>query len=939
MKVIAVTKYHTGEGTAMAMKTNVNCLKRLLFLCLIALAGLCGAHILDDCAWAAGNIPGTLITPNIVNGPLPNAPIVFVSRQRLANWNGANVGPPVDVSGRELTPGGRLLLWKPDQSITDLTAGTGIFDVQQPDVSLAGDKVVFSAVTKAGAQWHIWEIGINGQGLQQLTFDDRSITIPNDPNDPGYNQKVFARYGDFSPRYLPDGRIMFVSTRYMTLSGSCGLRGQNIYVFDPVTGGMYRRTTERSGGIDPFVMRDGRIAFAHWVDAMNMPSLDGSGLRPLETDYSFAPPSFFGIWNMNPDGTGAGRYAFLRGGLTDGGGAHQPHELPNGNLIVSYRQKQSLVGDTLAGAVTIIIPGPTDLRTLSFLGDPVDLAAAHALSPAPLPNGQIVLSFTPSATITTDQNGIRSAAFDYGLYVTDQNLTNLTLVYNDPNTDELDAVPVITRSIPIIPDCPGADNITDDPSVDLSYTATMNNLNVYADLPVELAGFPSPRAGSVSWVEVYDDSQTFETSPEFPLLKRQMPRFLNRFPVAADGSFQATVPADRALLFVLTDNDGVAVRSPMSLTSPNGTEQTVTHSFNGHDYLRPGAVIQCTGCHKGHMFQPGLSFSAEANLARLAKASASSQINPFYNAAFRINDLRAGNSNGAFGWLSNQGKGSWVRLDWPASVQVDKILIYPMMLTNVRVTSSTLTLGDNTVFNLGPLPSDGSPTTISLSPPHSIDSLTLTASQASGKLVGYSEIVVNGPPSQVSLPNTPPPAPVNLAATSGVVNLTWERNATQSDEPMVAGCHVYYGTSSNTYGAPLDVGNVTSFTVPDVLVDGTTYYLRVKSYNVYGTESSTGSNEVQATVHAPKVLGIQPNRGVIGGGTPITITGENFSGTGIHVLLGAIEADQVTAVNSTAITAVTHDHAAGQVDVTVINPDNQTGTLIGGFTYVTVKNP
>jgi hypothetical protein len=217
--------------------------------------------------------------------------------------------------------------------------------------------------------------------------------------------------------------------------------------------------------------------------------------------------------------------------------------------------------------------------------------------------------------------------------------------------------------------------------------------------------------------------------------------------------------------------------------------------------------------------------------------------------------------------------------------------------------------------------------------PHTVSSAILTITGASGKLVGLSEIVVNGPPDKATIPNTQPPAPVNLNATSGVVNLTWDRNASRSDEPMVSGYRVYYGTATNSYNQSLDVGNVTSFTVPSVLQDGTTYYFRVKSYNVFGTECAVGSNEAPATVHAPKVLGIQPNNGVIGGGTPITITGQNFSTSGIYVLLGAYQAEQVTVVNDTTITALTHDHAAGVVDVTVINPDDQTGVLTGGFTY------
>ena len=42
----------------MAMKRHVNHMKKLLFFCLAALAGVFGTLPPDDCAWAAGNIPG-----------------------------------------------------------------------------------------------------------------------------------------------------------------------------------------------------------------------------------------------------------------------------------------------------------------------------------------------------------------------------------------------------------------------------------------------------------------------------------------------------------------------------------------------------------------------------------------------------------------------------------------------------------------------------------------------------------------------------------------------------------------------------------------------------------------------------------------------------------------------------------------------------------------
>ena len=52
------------------------------------------------------------------------------------------------------------------------------------------------------------------------------------------------------------------------------------------------------------------------------------------------------------------------------------------------------------------------------------------------------------------------------------------------------------------------------------------------------------------------------------------------------------------------------------------------------------------------------------------------------------------------------------------------------------------------------------------------------------------------------------------------VTLAWDAN-TESD---LAGYKLYYGTASRTYGAPLDVGIVTTFTL-DNLVDGQIYFL------------------------------------------------------------------------------------------------------------------
>jgi hypothetical protein len=904
----------------------------LLMVHFLIICGFGMALLPTDCFWAAENSAVAPINPTMQSGSSPNVPIVFVSRDRMSTLQGTYIGPPVDISRRELTPGGRLMLWQPDGIITELTRDAGLYDVQQPDISFTGDTVVFSAVTAPLGQWRLWEMGLDGKNLRQLTFDDRNIPIPPDPHYPRANDSIFGRYGDFGPVYLPDGRIMFVSTRYLTLSGSCGQRGQNLYVLEPATGIIARRTTERSGAIDPFVLHDGRIVFSHWIDAMNVPSDMGSGLRSLETEYNFAPSSW-GIWAMKPDGSDAARYAFILGGLVDQGGVHQPHELLNGDLVVSYRQIQNLLGDTLPSAITIFSPGAVPVHELQFLGNPFSVEGPHALGPAPLPDGRIVCSYTPYATVQRDQDGIRSANYDFGLYVTDPSLKSISLLYNDPQKDELDAVAVVARTAPIVPDEPDVDSITDDPTVHMNTTAALINSNVYSDLPLHVTELPSPRVGTVAWIDIYDDSQQFETSDDYPLLRKQMPRLVQRSSVSADGSFSATVPADRPLLFTLVDKDGVAVQSPMSPKLSNQPGESLVHSFNGHDYLRPNATVHCAGCHRGHMMQPDLVKAARPNLARLAVASASSQRNTFLQGAHRVNDLRLSNPTGAYSWMTLKGRGSWVQLNWSMPVTVDKITLYPVVHPNVFIKEAVITLSDNSQFQVGQLPKDGTPVDITLDGLHTITWAKFTVARTRTILVGLAEMVVNGPAGEVKIADVPPPAPVNLKATQGTVYLTWDRNTRGTEEPEVAGYRILFGTSPGVYDHSIDVGNTNSHLMRDLLEDSKTYYFVVKSYNIYGTQSTSFTNQVHAAVRGPKVASIEPDHGPVAGGTMVTVKGENFHKGGVRLRIGDFQAMNVRVIDAKTLIAVTHSQSPGIADVKVSNPDDLSGSLPGGFNY------
>jgi len=63
----------------------------------------------------------------------------------------------------------------------------------------------------------------------------------------------------------------------------------------------------------------------------------------------------------------------------------------------------------------------------------------------------------------------------------------------------------------------------------------------------------------------------------------------------------------------------------------------------------------------------------------------------------------------------------------------------------------------------------------------------------------------------------------------------------------VAGYHVYVGTASGVYGPPINVGNVTSYAVNNLVI-GNTYYFVVTDYNSRGVESAP-SNQVSKSIY------------------------------------------------------------------------------------------
>ncbi len=126
------------------------------------------------------------------------APILFVVRTqyRSDHHNTATFFPGAEHEYNDgaFTPGGALKLIDFAQG----GAARTLLDVPQgvardPDVSFDGKTILFSMRRNLADSYHLYEIHADGSGLKQLTF------APD--------------VDDFDPLYLPDGAIVFSSTR------------------------------------------------------------------------------------------------------------------------------------------------------------------------------------------------------------------------------------------------------------------------------------------------------------------------------------------------------------------------------------------------------------------------------------------------------------------------------------------------------------------------------------------------------------------------------------------------------------------------------------------------------------------------------------------------------------------------------------------------------
>jgi len=190
-------------------------------------------------------------------------------------------------------PGGNLCVLSPvspDGKVTELVPELegGVFG--RFDLSFDATKVVF-CYAKEGGQFRIYEIDIDpktgrrrpGNSLRQLTFDgdDEAETVR------CYEGSCYGGgYDDIDPCYMPNGKIMFASTRAQRAVLCFPATSTMLHVMDADGKNIRCISSGQVNELAPCLLDDGRVAYTRWeyIDKgfCNVQSLwavrpDGSG--------------------------------------------------------------------------------------------------------------------------------------------------------------------------------------------------------------------------------------------------------------------------------------------------------------------------------------------------------------------------------------------------------------------------------------------------------------------------------------------------------------------------------------------------------------------------------------------------------------------------------------------------------------------------------------
>ena len=432
----------------------------------------------------------------------------------------------------------------PDAKERVLTAPEAGY-IMRMDLSFDAKKVVFGMKPILGRSFHLYEVGVDGKGLKQLT------------NSP---------YDDMDPIYLTDGRIMFSTSRgntYVrclppsasTVLARCDADGKNIYIIS--------RNNEPD--YTPSLLPDGRVLYTRWeyterplwrLQKLWTINPDGTGLSVYWGNSSAHPDV---MWEARPiPGTskvmfaGVGHHNVITGciGIVD---VTRGLEYPNGITKVTAELRWPESGDSR---------GPNPVTSPDY-----HAAGRFWSYRCPFPLGPE--DFLVSAA--------RRANGRFDLYLMDIH-GNRELLYVGRNNSWY-ARPLRARPKPLA----RPDRVVWPKAGEKAVGGVLFSSNVYQgveDLPKGIAKYlrviqmdaKTYSSGFKSWRH---------SGPAISIIQEDgVKRILGDVPIEADGSVAFKVPSGQALHFQLLDKDRRCIQ--------------IMRSFTG---VMPGEMRGCLGCH------------------------------------------------------------------------------------------------------------------------------------------------------------------------------------------------------------------------------------------------------------------------------------------------------------------------------------------------------
>lgn len=586
--------------------------------CALVLAG-CGGGSGDSIGLGGGQgpDPGTIDFPiAYVKRSLPAPPMTFEDDARV--MRAFNVDADLFIRDRA-SPS------VPERNITQrITGDTELWDVKDVEASYDGKLVVFAmrgpfdpnAQEEDQPKWAIWEYNRETDVLRRVIASD-SVA------DEGH---------DVAPCYLPDGRIVFTSTRQRQSRGvlldenkpQYEAQDENrnepafvLHVMDPLGTDIRQISFNQSHDRDPSVLASGQVVFSRWDNAPGA----ASGIS---------------LYRANPDGTGLELYYGANSHATGPANAQgnptiiqflQPRAQQNGRIMAVLRP---FIGTDFGGDIVSIdvqnyventqptlpnrgvLSGPAqtravlnDVRTVPGSPSPGGLfSAAFPLhdgtqrmfvswSQCRLLEGTRIVPCTPDRLNGPNP---QPAPPLYGIWIYDAVTgTQLPVVAPEEGVMFTDVVTMQPRALPavILDKVSGIDldadlvaeqvGLLDIKSVyDIDGADTANpNITVLADPAVTTADERPARflriekAVSIPDEEVLDFRQSAFGASNF------MRDILAYAPIEPDGSIRIKVPANVPLAISILDRNGRRI-------GPRHTNWL---------QVRPGEVVQCNGCH------------------------------------------------------------------------------------------------------------------------------------------------------------------------------------------------------------------------------------------------------------------------------------------------------------------------------------------------------